>query len=140
MLIWRDRSFLFHFWIVFLLGGILLGVIESFLYTDGYAYIGRYNNLRISVCFDLFSSCIFLGYVVFSYSLLWYDVQKNKKYTKILISFLIFYYFLYLYVVSYLHFYSPISYLTSYLYNGFNNGVWTQDVLSTIMQQYSIKN
>lgn len=45
------------------------------------------------------------------------------------------YFILAIYVFSFFHYYSPISYFAGHLYNGFSNGIWNEDIISTLLRR-----
>lgn len=128
MIFWKD------FWLVFILGGGILGFLEAFLYDYEFTYLGDLHDVRIRMLFQLFKCMIFFGFFLFSCILLLRD-SRFVTYGAVVYFFVFVYFILAIYVFSFFHYYSPISYFAGHLYNGFSNGIWNEDIISTLLRR-----
>lgn len=132
----KNSKVLFDFFIYFLLGSIIIGFWESFSIQYGFTWITQFKSARAVVLYTFFYYFIGLGYTGFALKLL-FDDLKITTYKKVLSTFLIIYYVLFVYIFSYFHYLSPISYVTSYIYNGISNSNISANIKSSLMNKNS---
>lgn len=126
-----TKNFLLYFVFLFIIGNFLIGLLESSYYEYGYVYkvFKNLKNARLSISIELISSSLFLGYSIFSATLSYYKFNKTK-YNFIFKIFFIFYYIVFVWIYTFYGYSSPISYLSSFFYNGISNDIWNIDILS----------
>lgn len=141
----QKHKFWYDFLIVFLLGNIIIGFFESFsldLIYDTYIRTENLRNknlyIRLLIFIPATVKTLCLSYTIYSFVVLYRSAQyiKNKKLIKFLLTC---YYILCIFTISWLHFSSPITYFTSYIYNGLANNDFTQDVTSYQENLYLVK-
>lgn len=130
-----DRSFLFHFLVVFLVGSALLGGFENYLYTFIYdpqkEFWEQYQHIRFVIFLPAAIYFCGISYTFYSFFLLYQDICR-VRFKGILKMFLLCYYVLFIWVLTSFHYTSPISYTVSYLFSGFKYGSWDKDLLEAI--------
>lgn len=131
----QKYKFWYDFLIIFLLGNIIIGFFESFtlnMIYETYAQTEDIKNkgfyIRLFVFLPAIVKTICLGYTIYSFIILYRASQylMDKLLIRVL---LIAYYILCIFTISWLHFSSPITYFTSYIYNGIAHNDFTHDVI-----------
>lgn len=116
----KYKNFWMSFFIIFLLGNFLIGLFETVSYDVIYPFIEKFKGTRdlskrFFVLFPFLKYFIGLSYTIYSFYILFQYIDK-VKHTNLLKLFLVFYYVSFVFVLSYLQYCSPISYLASYVY------------------------
>jgi hypothetical protein len=133
----QDNKFWFDFFIIFLLGNIIISFFEVYTFDkihDIYIDVKHIKNkdfyLRLFIFAPSIIKTICFSYFIYSFIILYKDIQviKHKKAAQYL---LLIYYISCIFTISWYHYISPITYLASYTYNGFINSVFSEDVPNT---------
>lgn len=127
----QNLRFLVYFTLVFIVGNFVFSFFETYLYDLSINNKLSKNGIRDSILFPFYINVLCVTYFIFSYIFI-YKVSNTLSYKKYVRLFLVIYYILSVYTLSYVHYISPLSYLSSYIYNGIENNVWSQDYKSYI--------
>lgn len=121
----------------FLLGNLLVGFAEPFIYDHFYMHRYRIFNSRFYIFADFFRAFIVLGFGFFSAYFI-YTKSSKTPFHLITKYILIIYYVLFIYILSFFVYYSPLSYLSSIIYTKCNYNEWT-DIRKYINKQLVIE-
>lgn len=123
-----NKTIILYFVIMFILGNLIIGFLESAFYEYGYYYkvFNIINSKRMLSFFNYALQCLFLGYSIFSFIIIF----KKLKYSTSFKLFFVVYYFAFVWIYTFYKYSSPISYLSSFIYNGFSNNCWDNDILT----------
>ena len=133
----KYKNFWFLFFVIFIFGNMITGLFEAFVYDVVYPYMENSNQLsdmekRVLSLFPFLKYLIVLSYAVYSFNCL-YQYVDVVKFKSLLKMFLFFYYILFVFVLTYVQYGTPISYLASCFYSEFKYGKFTD--IKTFMKE-----
>lgn len=126
------KKFFLEFFIIFIVAQLLVGIISWFLYDISLTKMSRGGYFVY-----FFKEIFTVTFVVFSFI---YFVKKiklsnNKIFRNSMISFLSLFYLLSIYCITFCSAYTPIVYLSGFVYNGISHGVWGEDFKTSIIKR-----
>lgn len=115
----------FCFFVIFILGQFFVGLIGWYIFD-----LRKYNIFPFLIILPFFKSLIVMSYCLFSTLYLYKCLSKylSKFIGTINVCFILFY-FSSIYTYSYHFSFTPITYVSSFIYNGFKHQVWNKSLI-----------
>ncbi len=140
----QNKKFWIDFWIIFVLGGIIIGLLEVFSYDVVYPFMEQHKlpqsfPIKLLILYEPTQNFICLGYAIYSFNILYKDIDI-VKYKKLLKTFLGMYYVLFVFVLSWFHYCSPFAFACSNIYTGTKYDTFQYDVRNYIPIQHQENN
>lgn len=119
------KNLIINLFVIFLLGQFLIGIIGWFIYD-----FKSYNYPSLIVVLPFLKSLIVLTYCIFS-SYHFYCIAKKQSEVFFLSVkyFLVFYYIASVFSYTFYLSYTPLTYASSFVYNGLKNNTWNQSLI-----------